>query len=63
MNNHDRIEFHLDRLLSSGEAVVHFEDIITRKDVIDTMHLGDSFMAEARYLITKAVNEHYKDEE
>ena len=63
MNNHDRIEYHLDRLLASGEAIVHFEDIITRKDVIKSMHYGDSFMAVARSLITDAVNEHYKDEE
>ena len=63
MNNHDRIEFHLDRLLASGEAVVHFEDIITRKDVIKNMCYGDSFMVKARELITDAVTEYYKDEE
>ena len=63
MNNHARIEHHLDRLLASGEATVHYEDIITRKDVIDSMQLvGGSFMENALNLIAKSVNEHYKDE-
>ena len=62
MTNEERIDYHFDRLLASGETMIKYDFIITRADVIKTVFLGDSFKERALQLVTKAVNENYKDE-